>query len=247
MRNLLPLDYQIILTLLSRPSEGTGTLRWIVAETQRRLRLKEKRQCDTYLLSYPRSGNHAVRFAMEWISRRPSLGANDHERFKTPRGLHDLPLFLRGGPAVRSLAPIAIKRHSIKPIDNVGRLILVERDPIEAILSHKCSEGVASDETLLAELDDWKRLRIFYDNFMGNQKLLIKFDDVRGGASAWVEQLVEFLGLKVPSSEVRLCAESIFEARSTLRRKPQSTSPTSFSEKYPEQAAKIDAALGKSD
>ena len=142
---------------------------------------------------------------------------------------------------------MAIKRHSIKPIDNVGRLILIERDPVEAILSHKCSKGAASEETLLAELDDWKRLRTFYDNFMGDQKMLIKFDDVRGGASAWIEQLVEFLGLKITLGEVRLCAEAIPEARRLLIRRPQSTSPAQFRKKYPEQAAKIDAALQRSE
>jgi hypothetical protein len=244
IRSLISPDYRIILALLGRRSEGTGTLRWIIEETRRRLRLNAEDYCDTYLLSYPRSGNHAVRFAMEWISRRPTLGADDHESLKRPRGLHDLPLFLRGGgPAVSSLAPIAIKRHSMKPTDSLGRLIFIERDPVEAILSHNVRLGHCSEEALWAGLVDWKRQRTFYDNFVGDQKLLIKFDDVAGGGWAWIKQLVEFLGLKVPASEVRLCAESMPDARGLLLRRPQSTSRTSFREKFPERAQKIDSAL----
>jgi hypothetical protein len=72
-------------------------LRWVIKEARRRQNLKAEDYCDTYILSYPRSGNHAVRLALEFLSHRPTLGANDHESFPEPRGLHDLPIFIRGG------------------------------------------------------------------------------------------------------------------------------------------------------
>ena len=72
-------------------------LQWLIKEARRRQHLDVEGFCGTYVLSFPRSGNHAVRFALEFLSHRPTLGAGDHESYPEPRGLHDLPIFLRGG------------------------------------------------------------------------------------------------------------------------------------------------------
>lgn len=77
-------------------NDGTDLGLWILGEAKRRERLREKNRCRNFILSYPRSGNHAVRFVVEFLSERPTLGADDQESLLRPAGLHDLPIFLRG-------------------------------------------------------------------------------------------------------------------------------------------------------
>ena len=118
-------------------SERRRTVSWLRAESLRRRALDPSGFCRTYLVSFPRSGNHAVRYAIERLSRRPTLGANDHERLVPPQGLHDLPLFLRD-PLLDPLAaePVLVKRHRLRSFDVVDKLVYLRRDPVEAILSH---------------------------------------------------------------------------------------------------------------
>lgn len=87
-----------------------------------------------------------ARSALEFLSRKPTLGAQDHEQSVMPKGTYDLPLFLKeDNTAVRDADPVAIKRHKIYPHDDVMKLIYIERDPVEAILSHVVGTNLSLD------------------------------------------------------------------------------------------------------
>ncbi len=110
---------------------------WIITETIRRSVTASYQRCETVLLSYPRSGNHLLRYLLEASFNRPTLGAFDHERFVVPRGIHDLPIFLKvDSLRIHNRQPVAVKRHSLRPGDRFSEIVFLVRDPVEAILSH---------------------------------------------------------------------------------------------------------------
>lgn len=230
----------------ARPKGNTNPQfeRWLIEESSRRNLLHPQGYCETYIFSYPRSGNHAVRFAAEFLSKQPTLGANDHESYPQPRGLHDLPLFLRGGDlAVDRLNPIALKRHRLQEVDHVTKLILIERHPVEAVLSHTNRNGQASESDLLAGLAWWTQVDQEYDAVAVSHRLLIRFEDILSGTSDWIFQLSSFLGLKTKPEQIEECASQLPHAKKLLKRSPQTTSPRSYRDQYPRQAAFLDQAL----
>lgn len=235
-------------------NEGTQLGDWILAESRRRHLLGPSDYCRTYLLSYPRSGNHAVRYVLEHLSRRPTLGADDHESRMRPQGLHDLPIFLRPGlfmdsslpqgiKQLSTLRPIAIKRHNVKPIDGVERLIFIERDPIEAILSQRGKAAADQRTDLEPELEQWMTLHDYYERFPAQHKLRISFTDILAGEVQWVRTLVRFLGLKVSNQSVMAAQNLIPMARKSLKRKPKTSSNTTYRERFPDLAARLDTAV----
>ncbi len=92
------------------------------------------------IASYPRSGNHLVRALIEYASERPTRGC--------PGASRDTAIHRRDANArsnlisIRHEQPVAAKSHFAKQIkqneEHLGadRLILVTRDPSEAIASH---------------------------------------------------------------------------------------------------------------
>jgi len=90
--------------------------------------------------SFPRSGNHLVRFLIEYLTGRPTLGC-----YKNPL---DIPIHCNGFPDAPSVLahvrgePIAHKAHYVKELRYLARrypidgLVFVRRHPIEAIISH---------------------------------------------------------------------------------------------------------------
>lgn len=90
--------------------------------------------------SFPRSGNHLVRFLIEYLTGRPTLGCHESPL--------DIPIYRNGFPDEPSVLshvcgdPIAHKAHFVKEVGylvqryTIDGLILVRRHPIEAIVSH---------------------------------------------------------------------------------------------------------------
>ena len=83
---------------------------------------------------------------------------------------------------MKELRPIGIKRHRLKPIDRVSRLILVERDPVEAILSHTNRDGKASDDELVKGYKWWSELRLNFEEFDKSHRLLTDLTVIRAPA-----------------------------------------------------------------
>ena len=144
---------------------------------------------------------------------------------------------------MNDLHPVAIKRHRLKSIDQVSRLILIERDPVEAILSHTNRNGNASDDDLLAGYKWWSELRQHFDDFDESHRLLIRFQDIVDGKSDWIEQMGNFLSLTPAAAEVDACARELPQAKKVVTRLPQTTSATTYRDKFPEKAAVLDRAI----
>jgi len=88
------------------------------------------------ILSYPRSGNTFFRYCLEWMSGRPTVGADGHKYKVYPYSIANVSSKLEHVNI--SSAPIAIKRHQIEQEDyNRDWLIIIVRNYKEAILRHK--------------------------------------------------------------------------------------------------------------
>ncbi len=92
------------------------------------------------IASYPRSGNHLVRFCIEYVTGRPTLGHC--------RNPNDLPIHLNGfadAPGILNHVggkPIAHKLHNLGELKRIQEkyqidgIILIKRDIMEAILAN---------------------------------------------------------------------------------------------------------------
>lgn len=181
----------------------SNTLRWYLHEVRRRRRLNSSHEyTDVVLLSYPRSGSHALRGLLEILSQRPTLGDGDSERFASPRWLADRPLFLRAdlGIPVASTVPVAVKRHTLW--DSLeGKLVFLARDPVHSVVSHTRD---MSDETFQAavpaEVESWVSNVKAYSTWDLDQKVLIQYSELVSKPTRVAAQLVKFLGLS-PSEQ----------------------------------------------
>lgn len=187
-----------IVTGLSHSYLGLRDRSWLGLEFFRRVIFRSKsRSCRTVVLSFPRSGNHAVRGFLEGISSRPTLGALDSERFYFPRGLRDLPLFLRkAGTGLWLREPIAVKRHHLFQEDEFEYLIYVERDAVEAILSH--TRDMPDDEFELRARDFvgwWQSLRLIYENWAPDKRICVVYSDILSAQLGPLVELAKFVGL----------------------------------------------------
>ena len=206
---------------------------WIFCESLRRARLTEKDYCKTMLLSYPRSGNHLVRYLVESIFLSPSLGAVDAERYIFPQGLHDLPIFLRApGLAPKTRRPVLVKRHFLEPSDNFSKLVLLVRDPVEAVLSHLRE---SSDEEFEAryrvEVARYLNLLRAWGKFSSENRFLLEYNAVVADDLPTLRALACFLG----ASENQLgrlegALQSTRNAETALERPPKRSSKTYGSE-----------------
>ena len=110
--------------------------------------MKTKPVC-WHIVSYPRSGNHAVRALLELFAQRPTLGC--------PGSDVDIPIYQREANqrqrliAISNSQPIGRKSHSLADMHlhlkdtsalSAG-VILITRDPAEAIMSHLYPEYAA--------------------------------------------------------------------------------------------------------
>lgn len=138
--------------------------------------------CEFIIASFPRSGNHLVRYLVEFLTNRPTIGegnelwANDID-----------------GPILKRIDikhkykndnPIAVKRHIIREEDKSKKMIYVFRNPCEAILRHAL-HSYSLDYILNPENSYLKELALMNNNLMreylskyGDERLIIKFEDL---------------------------------------------------------------------
>jgi len=218
--------------------EGSAWLWFTYHEALRRKGQHERDFCQNYILSYPRSGNHAVRFAVEVLSERPTLGAGDHESFSLPRGRFGIPIFLRT-PEISISSPLprpaAVKRHRLYSFDIVDKLIFVERDVVEAVLSEEGERG--SEHELKDAVRWWKSLQDDFDRFPENRRLLIRFEEILNGEVRWIENLIDFLELEVSGDEALKLQSRMEKGKDVLRRPARTTSAGMYANRFPEKAA----------
>lgn len=135
-----------------------------------------------HLISYPRSGNHWVRFIVEWFSGKPTKGMNKEDK----------PIYVNlvnkdTLSHVSGTDYILFKNHwysKIKPNEN---LILIVRNPKEAIIRHK---NKFTDD----DLKWFMGLIKSFHNHKGN-KILIYYEDLLTHPKSNIENILKFLNI----------------------------------------------------
>ena len=148
------------------------------------------------IVSYPRSGNHIIRGLLEAYSGRPTLGC--------PRKPNDSPIFERSSNQrlkvikISDPTPIGYKAHWVKEIRRNNRLyssppnlLLITRNPIDAISSHLSRQSVAKNtiedkinwflrgkpSNIKRATDLYLETIMYYRSFKG-PKIHLKFEDL---------------------------------------------------------------------
>jgi len=142
---------------------------------------------NNWLLSYPRSGSHLLRYFIELMTQRPTLGCRGNPQ--------DTPICKRRGikllKDVSKQNPIAQKAHwvsemSLSPQDG---LIMIIRYPIDALISEKLVKREHNDPREVHKFDDLLISEIrkeilrynenlnLYESFLG-KKCIVKYEDL---------------------------------------------------------------------
>lgn len=103
----------------------------------------------SFLLSFPRSGNHLIRYIIESISGYPTWGASAGLGHRFSSWSLDTAIHLKVPMKISRRRAILIKRHVLQPADDRGKsVLLLVRRPDQAIVSHL---GVRRLDTNLGE------------------------------------------------------------------------------------------------
>jgi len=202
------------------------------------------------IASYPRSGNHLVRYLVEYLTGRPTLGCRDNP--------DDIPIYQQGSPALAHVGGPAIAEkvhylHELNRVEVVTGAILVCRDPTEALLSHV---GTRKGFKFLYRRKIKQAARYYYDLIVAIDestypKLAISFDDLTSRDRAVTERLLDdligFLGSDVlpeRAKSLRLNFDEMRnQARSTLERPATTSSATHHREKADAASLQIVTAV----
>jgi len=131
-----------------------------------------------FLISYPRSGNHWVRFIIEWFSGKPTngLSLNDPPIYKSIPNKNIL-------SHVKTNDFIIHKSHGTP--NQANKLILILRNPKECIYRHKKKIDKKN-------IDDYMSLIKFYDNHK-KMKLLVYYEDLILSPKDVITDITKFL------------------------------------------------------
>ena len=140
---------------------------------------------ENILLSYPRSGNHLVRFFIELLSEIPTYGCGENE--------NDIEIYKNVFP---EKVPFNISGFDKKdcyikyhePPSQSNKLILIIRNPNEVLLRHNNYELIwDSYETYFKNID-------YYNNHKG-KKLLLHYEDIIANKYNFINTLYDFLDI----------------------------------------------------
>ena len=139
---------------------------------------------ENILLSYPRSGNHLVRFFIELLSEIPTYGCHGNKQDieiyknvfpeKVPFNISDF-----------DKKDCYIKYHS-PPSQNINKLILIIRNPKEVLLRHDFYNlNFNGYNGYFKNID-------YYNNYKG-KKLLLYYEDIITNKHEFINTLYDFL------------------------------------------------------
>jgi hypothetical protein len=225
---------------------GRRQREWVDGESLRRSRLAPENFCEASILSYPRSGNHFLRFLVEAATGRPTLGASDHEMHLTPRGFMDLPIFLRlENLDVRESRPVLVKRHTTREGDEFSKVVFLVRNPVEAILSHlrDCSHEKFPSRANLA-------VTMFSQNFAYVRELplgttlTVDCEELLSNSAQVLTSVLDFLEVTVSKGRFERALENTSLAFNSLTRAAKAERQTSYAEEDPKRAIIVRTLLG---
>ena len=155
-----------------------------------------------YIISFPRSGNSFIRYAIEKLTNKPTLDVG---------GRRDK-VYIKRNASYNSNNPILKKEHfieSIKKQKNINTLILLLRNYKDVFISHNMrglKDFVGShiqNEFLKSKEDYYKEyyeLIKFYDNF-NRKKMVMYYEELIDEPYNSIKDILSFLNHDVPFTE----------------------------------------------
>lgn len=138
------------------------------------------------LLSYPRSGNTWIRYIVEYLTKKPTIGYTI--KGSAPWDIKCLGSFIDLGVDLDA-DNILVKRHALNYLhEDVDKLILIIRNYKEAIVKHV---GKPLNINLLAQAN-YMDLIQYYDQF-ASDKVLIYYEDLITDVKPILNQLLTLL------------------------------------------------------
>ena len=137
-----------------------------------------------YLLSYPRSGNTWLRYCIEVLTNKRTIGylsSDDKDSGVLPKNR-------------TNEEPILIKRHETSDIKE-GKLILIVRNYKEVIIRHNSVKTIMEDYSSNNRVT-YLKLLDFYHTYKG-KKMIVYYEDLIGDLKNTIEKVLNFLGLEV--------------------------------------------------
>ena len=161
------------------------------------------------ILSYPRSGNHLVRFFVEMLSETPTLGClnnelTDREMFRV-KYKDSLPFNIKKR---KDWGDVYRKVHFVDELEQLNepsKLIFIIRNPREVLLSHsqmnvdtivKNSYG-GQTKNVNRSFTNYFHIIDYYQKCRG-KKLLLFYEDNMKNTSEFIEKLYDFLEIDNP-------------------------------------------------
>lgn len=141
-----------------------------------------------YLCSFPRSGNHLVRFFIELLSGMPTSGC--------PGNRADTPIYRNRFPQpipfdIRDERDFIYCKTHCFPSQRVNNLIFIVRNPREA-LPNFCKYRYDAQK-----MNDYFQLIDRYGAFKGN-KMVFFYEDILTEKKKFIQQLYNFLSIDEP-------------------------------------------------
>ena len=139
----------------------------------------------TIIASYPRSGNHLVRFLIEFLTGIPTEGCLNNNR--------DVPIYQNQFPqkpnvlnhVCPEISPIAVKHHRVAEIESniknlylvPSSLLLIVRDPVDAISAHISDKGrtqkISQFKSMVQKnVEQYLNLIVFYNNLTLKKEII---------------------------------------------------------------------------
>lgn len=209
------------------------------------------------ILSYPRSGNHFVRYIIEFLSGRATVGCTNSVVVSP---FEDSPICCRQGPKLLNHVtldnPIACKFHFANPpttakffvpIGDVEKLILILRYPTEALISHNrnLKNKKEAGEVFGRQVEKFIENLNFYQNFVGPKETILYEDLLSESHSISVKKISSMIGAPQERSEEFIQKFNLYKQDSlkSLLRKPRSSTVKNMYNFYSEKMKSIDPEI----
>ena len=150
-----------------------------------------------WTLSFPRSGNHWLRFMLEYLSGRPTLGCSNNR--KSDRPLHEKQKNASLNMFHMDQGAISSKEHMVAPfLNNVqpqDGLILIVRDPCDCIVRHlEYRDDRYSEKKVRKQCRYWLDLADTFIRFNGS-KMLVDYKELIDHPERVAGELMTFCNL----------------------------------------------------
>lgn len=160
------------------------------------------------LLSYPRSGNHLVRFFIELLSEKPTFGCIDNpkdiEIYKNKFNEY-IPFNIKENDISGCYYKFHYFRQIIKVNKKFDKLIFLLRNPREVLLRHNMTND-GNFQIKNTEFDKYFQIIDFYLNFKG-PKILFFYEDILLNREKFIKDLYNFLEVDL-THKLKYCLEN---------------------------------------